>query len=78
MQVQRYLSVRSTRSAQIALIINIFGVACLILLSGFMGIILYAYYVDCDPFTAGMIKNSDQILPYFIMDVLGNRKGIPG
>jgi sodium-coupled monocarboxylate transporter 8/12 len=78
MQVQRYMCVRSTRGAQIALFINIVGVAGLILLSCLMGVLLYAYYAGCDPYTAGRIKNVDQILPYFIMDTLGNKKGIPG
>ncbi len=78
MQVQRYMCVRSTRGAQAALFINIVGAACLILLSGFMGVILYAYYAGCDPYTAGRIQNVDQIVPYFIMDALGHKKGIPG
>ncbi|CAF1259755.1 unnamed protein product [Adineta steineri] len=78
MQVQRYMCVRSTRGAQVALLINMVGVASLILLSCLMGVILYAYYAGCDPFTAGRIQNVDQILPYFIMDTLGNKKGIPG
>ncbi|CAF4198143.1 unnamed protein product [Rotaria sp. Silwood2] len=78
MQVQRYMCVRSTRGAQAALFINMIGVACLILLSGLMGVILYAYYAGCDPFTAGRVQNVDQIFPYFIMDALGNKKGIPG
>lgn len=78
MQVQRYMCVRSTRGAQAALFINIIGVACLILLSCLMGIVLYSYYIGCDPYTAGRIKNVDQILPYFVMDALGHTKGVPG
>lgn len=61
-----------------ALFINIVGVACLILLSGLMGVILYAYYAGCDPYTAGHVQNVDQIFPYFIMDALGHKRGIPG
>ncbi|UJR17232.1 hypothetical protein I4U23_004127 [Adineta vaga] len=78
MQVQRYMCVKSTRGAQKALFINMIGVASLILLSCLMGVILYAYYAGCDPFTAGRIQNVDQILPYFIMETLGDKKGIPG
>ncbi|CAF1690790.1 unnamed protein product, partial [Adineta ricciae] len=43
-----------------------------------MGLVLYAYYNTCDPFTAGRIKNIDQSLPYFIMETLGDKKGVPG
>ncbi|CAF1663663.1 unnamed protein product, partial [Adineta ricciae] len=78
MQVQRYMSVRSTQAAQKALLINLIGTAGFILLTGFMGLVLYAYYNTCDPFTAGRIKNIDQILPYFIMETLGDKKGVPG
>ncbi|CAF0778136.1 unnamed protein product [Adineta ricciae] len=77
-QIQRYMCVRTTRGAQQALIINAVGVACIILLAGFMGIILYAYYVDCDPYTAKLVSGSDQIFPYFVMEVLSSKKGLPG
>ncbi|CAF1423382.1 unnamed protein product [Adineta ricciae] len=78
MQVQRYMCVQSTREAQKALLVNIVGVTSLILLSCLMGVILYAYYVGCDPYTAGRIQNVDQLLPYFIMETVGHKKGVPG
>ncbi|CAF5125068.1 unnamed protein product, partial [Rotaria socialis] len=54
--------------AQTTIFINIIGVACLILLSGLMGVIPYVYYSGCDPYTAAYIQSVDQIFPYFIMD----------
>ena len=77
-QIQRYMCVKSTRGARHALLINAVGVACIVLLSGIIGVILYAYYADCDPYTAGYINDIDQILPYFVMEVLGSKKGLPG
>ena len=43
------------------------------------GLTIYSYYeaVGCDPFRSGQIYSSNQILPYFIVDVL-NFPGLPG
>ncbi|CAF3014679.1 unnamed protein product [Rotaria sp. Silwood2] len=77
-QIQRYMCVRSTRAARDALFINAIGVASIIILSGIMGLVIYAYYAGCDPYTAGYIRDVDQTFPYFVMDVLGHKKGLPG
>lgn len=77
-QVQRYMCVRTTRGAKQALFINAIGTAIVIILCGTMGIILYAYYADCDPYTAKYVSNLDQIFPYFVMEVLSDKKGLPG
>jgi sodium-coupled monocarboxylate transporter 8/12 len=77
-QVQRYMCVRTTRAAKQALFINAVGAAVIILLSGLIGIILYAYYADCDPFTAKYVTDIDQIFPYFVMEVLSDKPGLPG
>jgi sodium-dependent multivitamin transporter 6 len=76
--IQRYMCVRSTRGAKQALFISAACSAIIILLSGLIGIILYAYYADCDPYTAKKIDDMDQIFPYFVMEVLGDKKGLPG
>ena len=76
--IQRCMCVRSTRHAKQALIISAAISAIIILFSGLIGVILYAYYVDCDPYTAKRIDDIDQILPYFFMELLGNKKGLPG
>ncbi|CAF4095031.1 unnamed protein product [Rotaria magnacalcarata] len=77
-QVQRYMCVRTTRGAKQALFINAFGATIIIWLSGIIGLILYAYYAECDPFTAKYVTDIDQIFPYFVMEVLSGIKGLPG
>jgi len=72
------MCVRSTRAAKQALFINAVGAALIILLSALIGIILYAYYADCDPYTAGYVSDIDQIFPYFVMEVLSDKPGLPG
>ncbi|CAF1046570.1 unnamed protein product [Adineta ricciae] len=76
--VQRYMSVRTTQGAKQALFINIICVVFIILSCCFLGIIIYSYYADCDPFTAKYISTIDQIFPYFVMDVLSYIRGLPG
>ncbi|CAF1339313.1 unnamed protein product [Rotaria sordida] len=77
-QIQRYMCVRTTRGAAQALFINAVGSAFIILSSCLIGIIIYAYYADCDPYTAKFISAIDQIFPYFVMEVLSNIPGLPG
>ncbi|CAF3770432.1 unnamed protein product [Rotaria sordida] len=77
-QVQRYMCVRTTRGAKQALFINAAGAALIILLCTLIGVILYAYYADCDPYTAKYVSDIDQIFPYFVMEVLSDIKGLPG
>jgi sodium-dependent multivitamin transporter 6 len=77
-QVQRFMCIHSTRGAKQALIISAIGASFIVLLCGLVGIILYAYYAECDPYTANYITDVDQIFPYFVMDVLGDKKGLPG
>jgi sodium-dependent multivitamin transporter 6 len=72
------MCVRSTRGAQQALFINAVGAALVIILCGIIGVILYAYYADCDPYTAKYVSDIDQIFPYFVMEVLSDKKGLPG
>jgi SSS family transporter len=77
-QIQRYMCVRTTRGAKQALFINAVGCFVIIVLSCLVGIVIYAYYVDCDPYTAKYISQQDQLFPYFVMEVLSERPGLPG
>ena len=72
------MCVRTTRGAKQALFINAVGAALIILLCGVIGVILYAFYADCDPYTAKYVRDIDQIFPYFVMEVLSDKKGLPG
>ncbi|XP_078659376.1 sodium-coupled monocarboxylate transporter 2-like [Branchiostoma floridae x Branchiostoma belcheri] len=77
-QVQRYLSCPSVKKAQIAILWNIPGLSLLVSFACVSGLVMYARYHDCDPRLAGYIDNSDQMMPYFVMDILGKFPGMPG
>lgn len=39
---------------------------------------MYTKYQFCDPYTSGVIKQYDQLLPHYVMDVAGSLEGLPG
>jgi sodium-dependent multivitamin transporter 6/sodium-coupled monocarboxylate transporter 8/12 len=43
-----------------------------------IGLAMHATYHNCDPLISGAIKSGDQIVPYYILDLLGEYKGVPG
>lgn len=59
--------------------LNIPGLLVINALTGLVGLVVYAHYasVKCDPLRAGYISNSNQLLPYYMVDVL-NIPGFPG
>lgn len=77
-QVQRYLCVRTKSMVERALWINMVGLFVLMLSCAFGGLVIYARYSDCDPISAGVVSSADQLMPLFVMDILGDWKGLPG
>ncbi|XP_072049092.1 sodium-coupled monocarboxylate transporter 2-like [Amphiura filiformis] len=77
-QVQRYLSCKSLRHAQGACYFNIFGLNMVLLGVVLSGLVMFARYSDCDPYTAGWVGATDQLIPYFLMDIFGDYPGLPG
>lgn len=54
------------------------GISILKTMSVFAGLLMYAKYVNCDPFTSGQVSKSDQLLPYYVMDVAIKVPGLSG
>ena len=77
-QVQRALSCGTLKDAQIALWLNVPGLWLILLLGSFVGLFMGAFYEKCDPLKAGFVKNGNQMLPMFVMDILGDIPGLPG
>lgn len=57
---------------------NVPFVTFLFSLSWLVGMGIYATYFNCDPFKAGYIEKTDEILPYFILDRLTYIPGFLG
>lgn len=60
------------------LIINIVGMVSIYLLIFIGGVILYSAYADCDPWSLGLLKKKEEILPHFMVDRLSFLVGLPG
>lgn len=76
--IQRYLSLPTLRAGRKALWIFIAGVNILMLLCAYNGLLIYATYKHCDPLTTKLARARDQLLPLFVMDVLGRFPGLSG
>uniref|UniRef100_A0A3P9K9J6 Solute carrier family 5 member 8 n=1 Tax=Oryzias latipes TaxID=8090 RepID=A0A3P9K9J6_ORYLA len=77
-QVQRYISCKSVTQARLSLYMNLLGLWSVLLSSVFAGMCLYSVYKRCDPWTTGLISAPDQLMPYLVMDILGDYPGLPG
>lgn len=44
----------------------------------YTGMILFSAYKTCDPVSAKKVAGADELLPLYVMDVLGHLKGVPG
>ncbi|GIY73374.1 putative sodium-dependent multivitamin transporter [Caerostris extrusa] len=80
-QVQRLLTVRSLKHAQISLFLNWPLTSLLSITASFTGIVVYANLAKCDPLLRSdetQIEKADQILPYFVMTSLTMFPGLPG
>ncbi|XP_055610558.1 sodium-coupled monocarboxylate transporter 2-like [Uranotaenia lowii] len=76
--VQRMVAVPSIRHARAALWIFCVGFIIITSLNCFTGIVIYAKYYDCDPIKVKLVEKADKLLPFFVQDVVGNLKGMPG
>ncbi|KAK3703117.1 hypothetical protein RRG08_002975 [Elysia crispata] len=77
-QVQRTITCRSLKQAQFAIWMNFPGLCIILYLSCLIGIYMAAFYENCDPLKAEFVDDSNQLLPMFVMDVLGGIMGLPG
>ncbi|XP_054711300.1 putative sodium-dependent multivitamin transporter [Uloborus diversus] len=79
-QVQRLLTVRNVPRARAALFLSIPLWVAFNLLNCLIGIIVYAYFANCDPITApnASITSSDQLLPLFMISALSTYPGLAG
>ena len=76
--IQRYLALPSLKAGRQALWTFVFGVIILMLLCSYNGLLIYATYKNCDPLTTKLARAKDQLLPLFVMDVLGELPGLSG
>ncbi|KAH8317624.1 hypothetical protein KR074_002327, partial [Drosophila pseudoananassae] len=77
-RVHRYMSLPSLKKARASLAIYTVGSAGFIFLCSYLGVLLFDKYKDCDPLSAGLITNDDQMLSLFVVQSVGDIYGLPG
>ncbi|XP_053387469.1 sodium-coupled monocarboxylate transporter 1-like [Mercenaria mercenaria] len=77
--VQRFCAVETFKKAKASVLINIIGCIVLVVLASLAGVVMFAYYAQsgCDPLSAKEVSNANQLIPYFVMEILGY-PGLPG
>lgn len=76
--VQRYLSCETMKDAQITAYLNLPLLIIVMVINGLLGITAYAVYHCENPLATGAISKSDQLLIFFMLDVLNGYPGLPG
>ncbi|XP_031830052.1 putative sodium-dependent multivitamin transporter [Nomia melanderi] len=77
-QVQRLLTVKDLKAAQTALWIAWPVLTVLSMTTCFSGLAIYSKYYTCDPLKMKKITSSDMLMPYYVMDTMSDKPGIPG
>ncbi|CAL8112703.1 unnamed protein product [Orchesella dallaii] len=77
-QIQRYLAVPTVEKAKQCLFFNLLGLLAVVSLCCLAGLVIYAKYYDCDPASVNGVTSTDQLLPLFVMDVMGTYTCLPG
>lgn len=67
-QVQRLLTVKDLKSAQLAVWLNWPILSFLSLSTSLSGLVIYYYYRKCDPLEQGRINSRDQNMPLYVID----------
>ncbi|KAG7280998.1 hypothetical protein CRUP_016630, partial [Coryphaenoides rupestris] len=59
--IQRCISCKTKTQARLALYLNLLGLLTILCMAVFCGLIMYAHYAKCDPWTAGRVTAPDQV-----------------
>ncbi|XP_054290447.1 sodium-coupled monocarboxylate transporter 2-like [Macrosteles quadrilineatus] len=77
--VQKYLSVPSREKAFRVMTYSALGIAVIKCVTVFLGLLMFAYYISCDPLAAGVVHNPGQLLPLFVSRLAGYHfRGLTG
>lgn len=77
-QVQRYISCKSENEAKLAILVNQVALCVIVSSAVVCGIVMFAFYLNCDPLLAGHLSAPDQYIPYLVLEIFEQYPGIPG
>ncbi|KAG5681247.1 hypothetical protein PVAND_010698 [Polypedilum vanderplanki] len=76
--IQRYMALKNVHVARKCQYVYLGGIIILNLMCYYNGLLLYAYFYDCDPLTTKLAKAKDQLMPLLVMEILRDIPGMPG
>lgn len=76
--VQRYMSLPNMKKARRAIAIFTVGIILFVSVCCYAGLLIYAKYWKCDPLTSKMVNSDDQLFPIYVMETVGEWKGVAG
>lgn len=72
------MSLPNMKKARCAIAIFTIGIIMFVSVCCYAGLLIYAKYFKCDPVTSGMVKQDDQLFPIYVMETVGEWKGVAG
>lgn len=72
------MSLPNMRKARHAIAMFTVGIILFVSVCCYAGLLIYAKYFKCDPLTSGMVKQDDQLFPNYVMETVGEWKGVAG
>lgn len=72
------MSLPNIKKARRAIAIFTVGIILFVSVCCYAGLLIYAKYLKCDPLTSGMVKQDDQLFPIYVMETVGEWKGVAG
>ncbi|XP_026560272.1 sodium-coupled monocarboxylate transporter 2 isoform X1 [Pseudonaja textilis] len=76
--IQRCISCKTEKHAKLALYLNLVGLWAILVCAVLCGLVMYSFFMSCDPWTADFISEPDQLMPYFVMIIFSSVPGLPG
>ncbi|KAI4470149.1 sodium-coupled monocarboxylate transporter [Holotrichia oblita] len=76
--VQKFLSLPSMKACKQTTIIMAIGMMLAKSYVVLTGLMMYTKYHDCDPITTKRVEKTDQMIPFFVLDIARNIPGLPG
>ncbi|XP_068090214.1 sodium/iodide cotransporter [Hyperolius riggenbachi] len=77
-QVQRYIACKTESQAKLAILVNQVALCIIVSSAVTCGIVMFAFYLNCDPLQAGYVSAPDQYIPYMVLEIFEQYPGIPG
>ncbi|CAH2293253.1 sodium iodide cotransporter [Pelobates cultripes] len=77
-QVQRYVACKTEHEAKLAILVNQVALYFIVSSAVICGILMFTYFLNCDPLLAGYVSAPDQYMPYMVLEIFDHYPGLPG